>query len=216
MVRSRRAFTLLELLLGVTVTALVGVSAATVGSTLSTRYQKSEDYYQSLQTARVALGKLQSLFRSAQLVTQVSPTQIMAWREADGANGQVNPSELVVLTYSDGTICQSQIAYPAGIATDVKTVLDAPVSLASAVEQPASTTSTLASSPYWTSRVVASNVAAFSVSGDAAVPMSRMVTITVTSGQGASAVTLRSAACLRGGRTDRVATVGGHYALVSP
>jgi len=198
--------------MGVTVTSLIGLSAVTVGSVLTSRYAKSESYFQSVQTARSAMTKIQSQFRGAQLVTQVSPTQVSVWRDLNG-DGQVNPSEMVLLTCSGGTIRQYQIVYPVGMSAATKLILDASTSLSIAVEQPASTASTIQNGPYSTSKVVAANVAEFSVSADASPPMSRMVTISVTSGQGSDAVTIRSVAALRGDKTGRVAVVEGHYAL---
>jgi type II secretory pathway component PulJ len=211
--RTHRAFTLTELLLGVSITALIGLSSVTLGSVLTSHYSRTQEYYQAVQVARIALMRLQTQFRGAQLVTQVSASQIIVWREPNSADGQINPSELILLTYSGGTIRQYQIVYPPDLSAAMRQALDAPVSLGSVVEQPAAWAVTIQSSWYATSKVLATNLSGLSVSADVAVPMTRMVTISLTSGQGQSAATLRSATWLRADKTGSVALVGGHYAL---
>jgi type II secretory pathway component PulJ len=212
--RRARAFTLPELLLGVSITALIGLSAVTMGSVLTTHYSQSQDYYQAVQTVRIAMMRLQANFRGAQLAAQVSPSQIILWREPNSADGQINPSELVLLTYSGGQIVQSQIVYPSNLPAIWRSLLDAPVSLGSVVEQPASWAASIQGGWYSTSKVLATGITTFSVAADAAVPMTRMVTISLSSGQGQSTATLRSATSLRADKTGSVALVGGHYALV--
>ena len=209
---TKPAFTLVELLLGAVVTSLIGLSVVTVGGALTSRYDKSETYYQSVQAARSSLSKVQAQFHAAQLVTQVSPSQITLWGDA-GGDGQINPGELVVLTYSGGTIRQYHVVYPGGLSEALKAVLDAPISLSTAVEQPNTLASQLASALYGTSKVLASDVTAFSVSADVPPPMTRIVTLSVTTGTGPDAVTVRSVAALRGDKTGSVAWVNGHYAL---
>jgi type II secretory pathway component PulJ len=211
--RRARGFTLVELVLGVGFTALIGLSAVTLGSVLTSHYSRSQEYYQAVQTVRIALMRLQSEFRSAQLVTQVSASQILLWREPNSADGQINPSELVLLAYAGGVIRQYQIVYPSSMSAYMRQVLDAPVSLGSVVEQPASWAATIQSNWYVTNKVQAANLTGFSVTADAAVPLSRMVTISVSCGQGSSAATLRSATRLRADKTGSVAIVGGYYAL---
>jgi type II secretory pathway component PulJ len=211
--RSARAFTLTELLLGVSITALIGLSAVTLGSVLTSQYSRSQDYYQAVQNVRVAMMKVQADFRGAQLITQISHSQVILWRESDSADGQVNPSELVLLTYSGGTIRRYQIVFPANLSAFWRTILDYPISLGDVVEQPASYAYSIQTGWYSTTKVLAAGITSFSVAADAAVPMSKMVTITLSSGQGQSAATLRSATSLRADKTGSVALVGGHYAL---
>ncbi len=211
--RRTRGLTLAELVLGMSITALIGLSSVTVGSVLTSRYSHTQDYYEAVQTARIAVMRLQSQFRSAQLAAQVSASQVLLWRESNTADGQINPSELVLLTYSGGVIRQYQIVYPPSVPPAWRQILDAPVSLGSVVEQPATWASNIQGSGYVASKAVATNITGLSVSPDVAVPMTRAVTISVTSGSGASAVTLRSAAKLRADKTGCVAIAGGHYAL---
>jgi type II secretory pathway component PulJ len=212
--RRARAFTLTELLLGVSVTALIGLATVTLGSVLTSHYSRSQAYYQAVQTVRIAMMRLQADFRGAQLVTQVSSSQIILWREPNSADGQINPSELVLLTYSGGTIRRYQIVFPPDLPLLWRLSLDAPVSLGNVVEQPATWANSIQNSWYCNSKVLATNVTDLSVTADAAAPMTAVVTISVTSGQGLSSATLRSATRLRGDKTGSVALVGGHYALV--
>jgi hypothetical protein len=217
MAANRRAFTLLELLLGVTVTTLIGLSAVTVGSTLSSRYAKSEEYYSNLQTARVGMGTMQSLVRGAQLVTQASSTQVLLWKEANNGDGQLNPSELVLLNISGGTVKRDQIMWGTDWLSQLfKLIFDQPVSLGTVVENFNWWSYVVDNSIITQSRTVANGVSSLNISLDVAPPMSRKATITITCGTGKNAVTLRSTASLRGDRTGCVATVGGHYALVNP
>jgi hypothetical protein len=212
--RDAPAFTLLELCLGLTITSIIGLTAVTMAGVLSSRYSQSEAYFQSLQSARVALGKVQSQIRGAQLVTQLTSNKLMLWNASLNGDGKIHPADLVLLSYANGQITQSQLQYPDGWPTWLKTLLNLPVELDWIVTFPGVWDWWLAAGWFSSNKTLSTGVTGFSLSGDAAAPVSRTMSIQVTCGQGASAVTLRSCVGMRGDRTGSVALVGGDYKLL--
>ena len=112
--RSARALTLIELVIGIAVTTLVGLSVAAVSGVLSDSYSQGEAYYRSMQSARIAMMNLQSKVRKAHLITQASGNEMMIWQEPGGDDGKINPSELTLTRYDayQDKITKYQIVTP--------------------------------------------------------------------------------------------------------
>ena len=199
MKRSARALTLPELLIGIAITALVGLSVSTVASVLSGTYCRSEEFHRFVQSARIATLNIQSQVRKAHLITEVSPERMMIWREPAGGDGQINPSELVLILYypNEDEIKQYQVVLPEWMSPEVRLLEDAPVELADLVAQPAFWADVVRLNSYSQCRVLASGITDFSLSGSAPAPMTRLVTSHVTAGQGVRAVHLRGSAAAR-------------------
>lgn len=217
MVHRPRGFTLLELLLGMSITAVIGLSAAGVSRALSAKYTQGEDYYTSLQSTRIAMVRLRNLLQGSHLVTEATNTRLMVWYEPPGGDGQINLSELILIQYtsSDQTLRQYHVVFPATWPAWLRSLYDTQISLDSLVTFP----------NYWASQVagnllgltqttvLAGNIASFRTVADHSVPMTKMLSLYLTSGTGNGLFSLRNAAALRADRTGRVGIVGGHYAL---
>jgi hypothetical protein len=207
---------LLELLLGMSITAVIGLSAAGVSRALSAKYTQGEDYYTSLQSTRIAMLRLRNLLQGSHLVTEATNTRLMMWYEPPGGDGQINLSELILIQYtsSDQTLCQYQVVFPVTMPPAQRLLLDTQIPLGNMVEQPDSWASTVRNNAYTQTTVLAGNIASFRAVADDSAPLTKMLSLYLTSGTGNGLFSLRGAACLRGDRTGRVGIVGGHYALL--
>jgi len=202
MTKTTHAFTLSELILGMAVTSLIGLSAATASSVFGGRYSQSEEYSESVQASRTALRRMRTLVCGAQLILYADANQMLLWREQGVGDGLINRTELVVLTWADGNLAQTQ------------TTVSAMVSLNAVMQAPAGTITGILSNGNTSTSLLASNLTGVTVSLNTAAPWSTEAAIGISSGRGTGAATLRSVASLRsGGRTGTVTYVGGKYYL---
>ena len=69
MKRRRKAFTLVEMVMAISITAITGLAVAGVTVALSNAHAHSETFYQSLRTGHFVMHRLQNGLRCARLVT---------------------------------------------------------------------------------------------------------------------------------------------------
>ena len=69
--RNPSGFTLVELVMAISITTIIGLAVAGASMALSTAHAHSESRYGSIETARSAMRRIQSSLRAAALVTYV-------------------------------------------------------------------------------------------------------------------------------------------------
>lgn len=212
-------FTLVELIIAIAITAVIGLAAAAVAVGISNSYSDSEDYYQSLQTARSFMMRWESEVRQARLITAWSSTGLVLWTgDADGTNngvgnGQINRDELMLFQYNAAKkeIHQVFVQFPSTID---KTALNVIRSLATAADM-TTISNMLTSDVYCQDRVVASNVTSFTLTVSPTAPKSTMAFLEVVVSGESKTLKIRSAAMPRANDIANVGTVAGQWVLSS-
>jgi type II secretory pathway pseudopilin PulG len=215
--RNRLGFTLLELTIAMTITAVTGLSVAGVAMVLGETSDSGQDFYQSLQTGRITVMKIQAIIRGAKLVTASTSTSLVLWADDANGDGQINLSETVVLTFDaeSGEIRFYRVVFPQTMDSTTKQALDVTKPLVDIMNL-SGVTDTVTGNAHNDLTVLATDVTAFRLSVWPAVPLTRLVRFQLTVGTGSSAVTLRSAASTRAGATGRVQVVDSEYVLTAP
>ena len=103
--RTRKGFTLVEITLAMAVAAVVGLGVVSLTSAMFSAIDASNDSYGCVQTGRVLMLRLASVFRSAQLITDVSPdnASVMAWAGDTNGDRAINFSELMIIRWDSQT-----------------------------------------------------------------------------------------------------------------
>lgn len=116
-----RAFTVVELLLAATITAVVATGATALISAVSYASQQTRDIRSTQTAGHYALTRLAETIRSARAIGAVGATQVVLWTTKD-ANGDdaVNLDEVAVIRYDTLT---KQISYESLPASSNATVL---------------------------------------------------------------------------------------------
>jgi len=211
-----RAFTLAELVMAVSITAVIGLAATGVAVSLSSLNEHSEEYYRHLQTGRVASVRLQQTLRRALLVTAGTDDSLVVWACDDNDNGQINLSELVEIHYDPVTdeLFELALSLPAEMSEASRSAIDIEMSLADVIQAAANDETVLDMfAQYAARRVLARDVQAFSVRCDEPTPMTRLVSFRLSIGSGARVAQTSGAATLRAHRTAYVGWDNDTYVL---
>jgi prepilin-type N-terminal cleavage/methylation domain-containing protein len=207
-----KGFTLLEMTLAMAITAITGLSVAVATVALSRAHEDTEGFYQSLQTARSAMMRIQRAVQGAKLVTACSGPMLVLWFDDANANGKIDADEVLVVVFDTAAeevrFCQK--VFPAG----VHDALNVEVPLYDLLDASA-VVSNVTSSAYAQTMVVATDTSGFFAAASPAPPMSKRVDLTLSVGDSKNAITLRSSATPRGGKTGRVAIVDGKYVVTA-
>jgi len=211
-----QGLTMLELIIGIAITAMVGLSVAGVSSVLAGSYSQGEEYYRHMQSVRIGMLRLQSTVRKAHLVTEVSAEQMMLWHEPAGGDGQINPSELTLIKYDPGEdkVTQYQIVFPDWLDPDWRLWWDYQIDLQDMLDDPSFWAAVVRLHPFVESTVYASGITDFRLSGGTSPPTTRLVTAHLTAGTGERAVHLRGSVAPRADRTGYLVSTYGEYVLV--
>ena len=212
--RISKGMTLMELLLAVSATAVIGAAVVGTGFALASAQDNSDTYSECVQTSRVAMGRLTSMLRESQLVTGTDANGIVLWTGDPNGNQRINLSELAAILYDEDTkeIIQYQIVFPEGWPPVLVWLLDVSISLKD-VPDPAYCAWYVGNSPYGMETVLASDVFECEFSVSPSPPFSRFVSIQVTTSQGESQIEVCGAAVLRADQTNRIVQVGQQYLL---
>jgi prepilin-type N-terminal cleavage/methylation domain-containing protein len=204
-----KAFTLVELMMAMAITAVIGVAVAGVAGALSTNYSQNMDYYNNVQSARSAMSYMRDSLRKAKLVTASSDDTIVLWLDANN-NGRINNSEIRCWMVVSGELKELKIVYPSGMEALDGTVALFPLTLVAAVP------ALLQANAYKTWTYLAGNVTDFSVGVEPAAPLGRLVKLSLVCGDPGQAINLRTAVALRASSTALVSLTGGVYSLSVP
>lgn len=215
--RNRLGFTLMELTIAMTITTMIGLSVAGVSMVLGKATEHGENFYQSVQTARNVVMRIQNVIRGAKLVTASSSTSLVLWADDTDGDGQISLSETILLSFDSqsGEIRLCRVVFPGTMPAQTREALDVTKTLTD-LASVNTATGLITGNAYNEATVLATDVAALRFSVWPAAPLSRLVRFQLTIGTGDSAVTLRSAAATRAGATGRVQLVDSEYVLPAP
>lgn len=210
------AFTLMELIMALSIMSLIGLAVAGASMVLSTSYTRSQEQYQNIQIARSVMRRLHAQIRTARLVTACRDDTIVLWANDKNGNGKINITEIVLVRFDSGAgeVREYRIVFPSEWTQEKKNLFNVVVSLDS-VSTVDEAWETIAS--FGTYRVMlplATDVSGFQLSASAAAPLATYVGVSVTVGQGKHSAMLRSAASLRKDETARVGTAGEDWVLM--
>jgi prepilin-type N-terminal cleavage/methylation domain-containing protein len=213
MKRLKTGFTLTEFVMALTITSIIGLSAAGVSVAMSSANSQLQNYYESVAAARSMFNRVQDTLRKARLVTYASGGNVMVWAADTNGDGQINNDEVVQWSYNSGTqqIVEYRIVYPASVRSALN-VTQPLYNYTSAGGLP-SGSAAMTGSAYCTTTVLATGVTAFQAVLKGTAPTATLLKLSVTIGSGNQAVTLRSATDLRADSTANVKLSNNQYVL---
>ncbi|NLW86556.1 MAG: hypothetical protein GXY38_06750 [Planctomycetes bacterium] len=212
---NKTSFTLTELVLGMAITAMIGLAVAGASSVLSGSYSSDVQAHQSLQTARIAMLKANDELRRAKLVLFAGDNYFMIWREGDDADDEINISEIITFRHdaSQKKLLRHQVVYPPSLHSFWVMLLNYEVPLNTLITSPAYCLSSLLNMLYCQTAVVAEDVQSFSVWTNNSPPRTDHVVIDIVVGKDSGSFHLRNSATLRRPATDQVGRANGEWVL---
>ncbi len=209
-------FTLVELLIGVSITSMVGLTVAGASMVLSNAHLQSEQYYDCLQSGRVAMRWIESDIRRSSLVTGIQGG-LMLWEGDTNGDEQINLSELTLITHdpNSGELMRSRAVFPAGMTSQEVTAINPQFPLHQLVESADAMASWIASNAYVETMTLASNIKMIKIQPAQTPPMTTRLNIVLIATQGEEQMALGSAACLRADRTGDVFLASGQFILTN-
>jgi len=207
--RSIRAFTLIELMLALSVMSVIGLTVGSVAVALSHAQSHTDALTESIQSGRSGLLAIQSYVRRAKLVTAVETNGLVVWLGDANEDGKINVSELAMIAYDSASrqVVVSELSFPDTLPGAMREALNIPRTLASVDDNDKVArefdrglyVGYLAKTP------LATNVEQFEVVTDEAPPLSRLVGLRITVGAAADRqITLTSSVRLRADATADV------------
>lgn len=205
-------FTLLEMTIAITITAITGLSVAGATIALSRAHADTEGFYQSLQTARSAMMRIQRTVQGSKLITACTGTVLVLWVDDTNGNGVINANEIVIIAF-DSTAREVRVSrkvFPEAVADalNVEVPLDPLTDVGTAIPL-------VLPSAYAQTVVLATDASDFFSAASPPPPMSARVDLRLSVGTGQNLITLRTSATTRGGRTANVDVVNGDYVLTT-
>ena len=206
-----KGFTLLEMTMAVTITAIIGLAVAGATIALSRAYQDTEEFYQSLQTARSAMLRIQRTVQGSKLITACPGTILVLWVDDTNGNGNINADEVLVLVFDTAAqevrLCRK--VFPDAL----KPALNVEVPLYDLIDANA-VLSNVSGSAYVQTIVLANDTTDFYATASPAPPLAKRVDLYLSVGTDKNVMALRSAATTRGPKTAQVQVVDSQYVLV--
>lgn len=213
----RTGFTLMEVVIAMSITVVISLAVATVSVALGNLHEQSQEYYEFLQTGRVAAGRLQATLRGARLVTAASSDSLVIWSADVRDLGKINLSEITTIYYDEATrtLIERHVVFPDTMEADTVAALDITLALSQVTDAKVAE-GDLPLPQYDDRRVLAANVLAFDVYCDPAPPLSRLVKFRLTVGKGDKTVRTCGGAALRADKTSYVGFADGQAVLTIP
>ena len=100
--RTKKGFTLVELLVALMVTSIVFSAVVTLTYVLGTANEVSGDTAQKQAQVRFATLRISELIRHCKLVCRTSGDDLVIWRADDNGDGQINVNELTYISAGAG------------------------------------------------------------------------------------------------------------------
>ncbi|MHC4982560.1 MAG: PilW family protein [Planctomycetota bacterium] len=206
-----KGLTLVELTVAMAMTSVIGLAVAGVAIALSVANAHGEDYDQSIQSSRVALMRIDNQVRASALIVSSDWRRFVLWTGDANGNGKINYNELAVISYDTyyDRLRQFQVVFgdacQEGCYNSVFWLRE--LSNAATVE------SWIRSSSFCRTTILATDVTNFSFSLSPAPPLSKLVSVDLTVGQGPQALTASATASLRADWTSHVFQAWGEYYL---
>ena len=209
------AFTLVEMVMAMAITAVIATSVAMATMSLSTAQLDGDSYSQSIQASRSVLMRVSANARKAGLITASGSDSVVFWAGDTNGNGLLNVSELTVIAYDAPSkeVREYVVAYPKNLSQANINANNPSMTLA-AVDTTAEAKAAILANTYKATRTLASGVTSFKITVDKPVtPISKMMTFEMTIPSTGHSLTLRSAAVLRSPQVQDVGLVSGVYVL---
>lgn len=196
--RTAKGFTMAELVIAISITTVIGLAVTGMAVGLSNIQEHSRNYYESLQTSRIASERLQEMLRSALLVTASSDDALILWARDERDPEKINITEIVYI-YLDRDLRELRmrsVVFPDSMNKDTAASLDDTVGMGAADD-----TKVILEAgklPMYDSvQVLAEKVTDFEVYTDLDPPKTRAVKFIISIGEGDEMVTLIGGATLR-------------------
>ncbi len=214
-----RGFTLAEMLIAISITAMVGLTVMGASVALSSAYSRGEDSFECIQTARTAMRHLRMEVEKAPLVlTAFNGGGVLCyWGGDSNSNGLIDVTEIRITIHNPftGEITIYQVVYPDDWSDLLRDAYDPEFTLAQAMSADTLNMWVMSNS-YRQSRVIATDIenCDFSLSADG--PLSGLVRMSLTARKGKCEMTLQDATALRAPAVEYVSEVDGAYVLSVP
>ena len=220
MKRRTNGFTLIETIMSITMTALVGLSVAAASMALSSATSDGDDYFDCIQGGRNAMRQLCSEIEKSRLIvtTDNSGQRLVIWAGDANNNGQIDLTELRMVEYdpSTKTVKGYAVVYPPNWSVSLREAYDPDLSLAVAASSSV-LDRWMVDSSYVQSRTIGTGVESLAFTLPSAGPVSRLVRIRMTVRTGDRDLTLQESVALRAPATGYVTQPdGGAYVLNMP
>ncbi len=217
--RQRRGMTLVEAVLALSLTVVIGLIATTVTVAMLDLRQRTDTYNQNMQAARVGMAQLQKIIRTSLVIVDGDQTSMTLWAFDDDDPGIMNAEEIVRLTYAPGNdaVVKWYVDFQE-LPSDVSEALNIPITLEDGADW--NRTCDLVNTAYFEVEQLATDVSSITFRYDASPPRATMVAIDATfaadgdaaggSDDGRRMAHLHTAAKLRTPRTsdDELADAG--------
>jgi type II secretory pathway pseudopilin PulG len=99
--RQDRAFTFVELLVGLQITSILLAAIATMAFAMSTAARHADETMHSQASLRYAALRVGELIRTCRLVCAAPGRELVFWMSDDNGNGQIDINEVVYLEYDE-------------------------------------------------------------------------------------------------------------------
>jgi len=211
-----RAMTLVEVMMALLITSMIGAVTTSVTVALFNAHDSTDAYAENVQSARMSLTQLQSLIGSARLVTEGDETTMTLWAFDAADPGVINCQEVVRLRFDEpsGTIQQIYFEFPDGLPADIYKALNAPLTLNETADW--NVASNVLGFAGLHDTVIATGVSSVRFRYDTNPPFSRLVAVEATFGEGRQAVAHRTAMSLRAPLTKWITVDHQVYLLNVP
>lgn len=207
MKRRTNGFTLVETVMSITITAMVGLTVAGASVALSSAVSDSDDYFECIQGGRNAMRQLCAEVEKSRLVVVAdnNGNRLVLWAGDANKNGQIDLTELRAVDYnpSTKTVKGYAVVYPSNWSDSLREAYDPDLSLAVAA-LPAVLDQWVVGNSYVQARTLATGVENLTFTLPSAGPASRLVRIRMSVQTGDREMTLQEAVALRAPATGYV------------
>jgi len=209
--RDKKAFTLAELLMALSLTAVIALAAATLAGALSSAREQTDAMAGAIQSGRAAMMNLDASLRKARLVTAAEANSLVIWTGDANEDERINVNELVLLTSQPAsqTVERWEVFFPDSLSLKLLDSLNVRRDLAevNAVSDVTALLGRAVYQPYLIKTILATDVVDFQVVADQAAPLSRLVLLRLRVGPTGQQIALTNSARLRADMVDRVAVI---------
>jgi len=213
----RQGFTLAEVVIAVSVTAIIGLAVAGVAYALCNASEQARGLRYSIQSARAGSMRIETLVRKSKLVCGTGKEEMTLWTGDDNNDGKINLDEIILIhRLGDTKNLESwRVLFPQSLSDWWLRVLNVQLELRK-LDDPAALRSVMELSvfrQYLVTRILAAEVEEFEVGTDEVPPFSLTALWKLTAGPPGQQMTLRDAAHLRADAVDSIVLVDGRPVL---
>lgn len=115
---SRRAFTLVELLVALTVSSIILAAVASLAFAMSSAYDASDETAEIQSRLRVTTLRICELIKNSKLILDNRGDRVVLWQGDFNGNNMINPNEIVYIDSGGGRNCIRLVEFdPSGVYT---------------------------------------------------------------------------------------------------